>query len=101
MPLVPSIINPTGSIVLDALCLARWPVVQGTIVCMSYIIVHLVQTAISKKVLFSFSVKEKGIDLIIDETIDNKTERANKIRIKCEVEDVYPEPELSIKLDGK
>lgn len=46
-------------------------------------------------------MKEKGIDLIIDETIDNKTERANKIRIKCEVEDVYPEPELSIKLDGK
>lgn len=59
------------------------------------------ENEVSEKEEMTVWVKEKGIDLIIDETIDNKTERANKIRIKCEVEDVYPEPELSIKLDGK
>ncbi|KAI5704720.1 hypothetical protein M8J75_008118 [Diaphorina citri] len=46
-------------------------------------------------------VKEKGIDLIIDETIDNKTEKANKIRIKCEVDDVYPEPNMTIRMDDR
>lgn len=46
-------------------------------------------------------VKEDKIDLIIDETIDNRTEKASKIRIKCEVEDVFPEPDMVIRVDGK
>uniref|UniRef100_A0A8D8RUH7 Ig-like domain-containing protein n=1 Tax=Cacopsylla melanoneura TaxID=428564 RepID=A0A8D8RUH7_9HEMI len=46
-------------------------------------------------------VEQKKINLVVDGTIDNKTEKVTKIRINCEVDDVYPEPELSIKMDGK
>lgn len=57
-------------------------------------------TEVSAKEKMTVYVTEGEKKLIVDETIDNKTERADKIRIKCEATELYPEPEMFIKMNN-